>query len=57
MISIREHTYRGKDGFLICGKNARGTKVSIFTVTRSSAERIKEKVKRFENITVKDFEP
>lgn len=59
MIQIRKHTYRGTDGFLVCGKppGARIRRVRIFTETRSSAERIKRKVKAGQDIGVEDFKP
>ncbi|HXM59175.1 MAG TPA: hypothetical protein VOB72_27510 [Candidatus Dormibacteraeota bacterium] len=56
-LSIRPTTYRGEDGFLVYGRDGAGSKVSIFTTTRGSAERIRERVKAGEQTTAEDFEP
>jgi len=56
VIQVRETNYRGEDGYLICGKSPRGHRVSIFTATEGSAQRIAAKVKAGEDITSADFE-
>ena len=56
MISIRKSTYRGRAGFLICGTDPLGRRISIFTRTRESAERIKVKVIKGQEVTVEDFQ-
>jgi hypothetical protein len=55
-ISIRVHTYHSVLGFLICGTNARGHHVRIFTKTRTSAEHIRGLVKLGRDVTVADFD-
>lgn len=52
---ITAKRYRGKEGFLISGKDRRGRKVSIFTATKFSAERIREKKRAGLTITIEDF--
>ena len=58
-LQIRQTTYRNEPGFLVCGKHSNsgifGT--AIFTKTRKSAELIRDKVKRGENIKLQDFLP
>ncbi len=56
-LSIRPTTWRGEDGFLICGRDAGGRRVSIFTTTRGGAEHIRDRVKAGHDTTVADFEP
>ncbi len=56
-LSIRPTSWRGEDGFLICGRDAGGRRVSIFTTTRGSAEHIRDRVKAGHDATVADFEP
>ena len=55
-LQIRRKTYRGDDGFLICGRDGLGRSVSVFTLTRTSAERIRDKVRAGEQIEGADFE-
>jgi len=55
MIQIRAHVYRDRVGFLICGRDAIGRSVRIFTETRVSAEHIRDKVKRGEQTELADF--
>lgn len=55
MIQIRKSTYRSKPGFTISGLSPKGHHVKIFTETRSSAEHIRDKVKRGEEIELGDF--
>lgn len=55
MLQIRESTYRGEDGFLICGRDAYGRRAKVFTTTRASAEHIRRKLKAGEEIGVEDF--
>ena len=56
-VSIRPTTYRNQHGFLICGRDVRGRRVSIFTTTRGSAEHIRDKVKAGQGTTLEDFKP
>lgn len=56
-LQIRRSKYHGKDGWLICGTEPDGWRtVSIFVEGRKRAERIREKVRRGEEITLKDFQ-
>lgn len=56
-LRIIRHTYRGREGFLIVGRRAPGHFLTrIFTETRTSAEHIKAKVKRGEQVETKDFQ-
>ena len=56
-LQIRRTVYRNREGFLICGRCEHsgifGTR--IFTLTRPSAERIRDKVKVGQEITTADF--
>lgn len=57
-IQIRKSTYRGVEGFKVCGKKpgqVGGHAVSIFTETRESAEHIAAKVTRGMDIELSDF--
>ena len=55
-LQIRRKTYRGKEGWLICGRPLGSLKaVSIFTHSRKSAERIRDKVKQGKQIEPEDF--
>lgn len=40
-LQVRASTYRGEAGFLICGTNAHGARVSIFVTTREEAEAVR----------------
>jgi len=53
-LQIRRTT-RGNGGFLIVGPGRGIFSTSIFTHTRASAERIRDKVRRGEDITHADF--
>lgn len=55
MLQIRSKVYRGKPGFSIHGTDPRGRSVRIFAESRVAAERIREKVKRGEEVNVEDF--
>lgn len=55
-LQIRRAIYRGQPGFLIIGGPGLYG-VRIFTLTRSSAERIRDKVRRGEQTTLDDFRP
>ena len=56
-LQIRRKTYRGKAGWLICGRpKGYVNAVSIFTLTRKSAEQIRDKVRRGEQFTLEDFD-
>lgn len=54
-LSIRRKVYRGREGFLVSGNVGGIFGTSIFTETRESAEHIKAKVLRGEEITSQDF--
>jgi hypothetical protein len=54
-LSIRKHTYRDKEGYLISGKNPRGQHLSIFATSLKSAMHIKAKALRGEDINSVDF--
>ena len=55
-LQIRRKVYKGKDGWLICGRPKNSLRaVSIFTHTRRSAERIRDKVRQDEQINLEDF--
>jgi hypothetical protein len=54
-LAIRPSTYRGRNGYLISGRDGRGRQVSIFTVTRASAERIRDKVRAGRRVELDDF--
>jgi len=41
-IQVRKSTYRGDDGFLICGVSRFGHRLAIFTETKDGAERIRK---------------
>lgn len=56
-IQIRKYNYHGDEGFLICGTDSRGRKPKVFTLTRNSAERIREKLKAGVEIGLEDFAP
>lgn len=65
VVQIRRKRYRGKYGWLVLGyaKRQRGEPfadwwhVSIFTETRTSAEKIRKRVKAGEDVQLADFEP
>lgn len=54
-LQIRKHTYRDRDGFLICGKDLKGRSLRIFTETRASAEVIRQKKRAGKEIVLEDF--
>ena len=55
-LQIRRKTYRGIEGWLICGRPLGSLKaVSIFTHSRKSAERIRDKVREGKEIGMEDF--
>jgi hypothetical protein len=54
-LQIRPSTYRGEAGFLVCGTDKQGRRVSIFTGTRRSAVEIRRKVKVGLKIDQADF--
>lgn len=56
-IQVRMSAYRGKAGFTISGTSARGHHVKVFTLTRTSADRIAKKLRAGEDIEIGDFEP
>lgn len=59
-LQIRKTVYRGRKGFLICGRakvNPGVFGTQIFTETRVIAERIRDKVNRGERTTLEDFRP
>jgi hypothetical protein len=56
-LSIKRSTYRGQDGWLIYGSGYGIFGTSIFTLSRSSAEHIREQVRAGVDTTVADFEP
>lgn len=56
MIQVRRTTYRGTPGYLICGRDPRDRKLSIFTLTLSSARKIQARVRRDERIEPEDWE-
>jgi len=39
-VQVRKSTYRGKTGYLVSGRNARGQRISIFATTETEARRI-----------------
>lgn len=49
-VSIRAHTYRGKDGYLVAGGRSR-----IFAPTRASAERLRERIRNGEDDRAEDY--
>lgn len=51
-VSIHRHTYRGEEGFSV--RSSRGA--SIFTKTRASAERIRDRLRNFEDERREDYE-
>ena len=55
MLSIREHTYHGKPGYLICGKDPQGRSVSIFHTDYWQAKAIKNAVKNNDHARVDDL--
>lgn len=55
-VSIRATTHRDQPGFSITGKDAHGRSVRIFTKSRDSAERIKDKIRRGESTKPEDFD-
>lgn len=56
LLWIRPGTYRGKVGFFIYGKNTHGQSVRIFTLTRDSALRIKQRIKNGHDVQLEDFD-
>ena len=55
-LQIRRMTYRGKDGWLICGRPLGSLRaVSIFTHSRKSAEKIRDKAREGKRIETEDF--
>lgn len=52
---IRAKNWRGRDGFLIYGIGGGGFGTSIFTQTRASAERIREREYAGQEITAEDW--
>ncbi len=58
-VQVRRTTYRREQGWLICGgASSKGHwGVRIFTLTRTSADRIAAKVRRGEQTTLADFAP
>jgi hypothetical protein len=54
-IQIRRRSYRGRDGWLICGTDPYMRRVSIFTETRTSAETIRDAVKAGRETTLEMF--
>jgi hypothetical protein len=54
-LSIRPSTYRGEAGHHIVGKDGAGRSISIFTYTRASAEVIRAKTARGEEIDISDY--
>lgn len=56
MIQVRAYTYRGRAGWRISGRPPGDNRaVSIFTVTRESADHIARKVRAGESIDLADF--
>ena len=55
-LSIKPTQYRGKDGYLIYGRDPKGRQISIFTDTRSNAEYIRAKVASGREINYVDFQ-
>ena len=56
-LQIRTAVYRGQEGFTISGAKPGSTqRVKIFTKTRNSAERIRDKVKAGQEIELADFQ-
>jgi hypothetical protein len=58
-VTIRESSYRGRQGFLILGRDASGQwpGCKMFTDTRSSADHIKRKLLAGERVETEDFQP
>ena len=54
-ISIRAYRYRGEDGFLVSGTDPQGSRLSIWTYSRESADHIKAKKKAGQKITTEDY--
>lgn len=45
MMRILKSSYRGNDGFTICGTDPRGRSVRVFTRTRKVAEEVRDALK------------
>ena len=56
-LAIRPTKFRGEVGYLVCGRDTKHRRVSIFTATMGSAEHIRQRVKAGQEITYSDFEP
>ena len=55
-LQIRRRTAKSPVGFLIVGRDSYGRSVKIFTLSRVSAEKIRDKVRAGEIIELADFE-
>lgn len=59
MLQVRETTYRGEDGFLICGRPKElgnsGFPVSIFVHHRAVAEDIRDRMKAAEDPSLLEY--
>jgi hypothetical protein len=56
-VSVRPHTYRGKPGWSIYGRDCLGRSVKIHTVTETSRDRIVANIKACKDdfATLEDF--
>ena len=55
--SIRPHVYRGQVGFLVTetGEPRHVFRVQVFTFTRTSAEKIRLRIRDDQDVTMEDF--